>query len=118
MNYSSTCRIKIPAGHTLEADSRCGAEQHGHLYTIDVTWEREGFPNTDLMDWMLVREKVLALGMELRNRQLNKMLGAQVPNVYGVASFFMERLAMTVPVTKVEAREDDDISAIIERSDH
>lgn len=118
MRYLSSARIRIPAGHALDIASRCGPEAHGHLYTVEVTWVREGFPNTDLDNWVLVREKVLDLGMELKNRSLNKMLGAQVPNAYGVASFFMERLSIHVPVIKVEVREDGDLGAVIERDDN
>lgn len=114
MQYSSSATVQISAGHK-EPNEWCGDKHHGHQYTIVVTWDREGFPATDLTEWSLVRAKVLALGMELKHRDLNDMLGAATPNVFGVASFFMERLAINVPVTRVEVREDSDPVAIIER---
>jgi len=82
---------------------------------VTVTWEREGFPATDLAEWAAHRERVLDLALELKHRDLAKMLGAQVPNVFGVASFFMERLSLNVNVIRVEARQDDDPVAIIDR---
>lgn len=118
MNYLSQATVMISAGHTLEANAWCGSHEHGHRYTITVTWTREGYPATDHAVWILTREKILTLAMELKNRELNKMLGPTVPNVYGVASFFMERLSINVPVTRVEVREDDDPIAIIERPDN
>ena len=81
-----------------------------------TTFVREGYANKDLTDWTRQRQRVLALVLELRNRNLNAMLGAQVPNVFGVASFFMERLVINEPVSRIEVREDvNGPVAIIER---
>ncbi len=115
MNYSSSATVTFSAGHLLDANAWCGSQQHGHRYTVTVAWDREGFPATDHAVWIGTREKLLNLALELKDRDLGKMLGANVPNVFGVASFFMERLSINVPVTKVEVREDDDPVAIIER---
>lgn len=107
MKYTSTVVLSFGAGHKLEiGDHLCGAHNHGHLYAIEVTFDREGYPDKDLVDWTRQRSKTLDLVMELKNRELNKMLGAQVPNVFGVASFFMERLAINEPVNRVEVYED------------
>lgn len=116
MRYSSEASVTISAGHTPDANEWCGAHHHGHRYTVTVTFDREGYPATDHAAWVPVRTKLLDLAMELKNRSLNDMLGAQVPNVFGVASFFMERLAINVPVTQVKVSEDDGPVAIIERS--
>lgn len=101
------------AGHTL-SDGPCGDKDHGHRYAVTVTWRREGYPATDLEQWMIDAGKVLDLRAELHLRSLNKMLGAAEPNVFGVASFFMERLALNTQVIKVEVHESDGPSAIIE----
>jgi len=116
MNYSSSATVTVSAGHSPDANEWCGSQPHGHRYTITVTWDREGFPATDHAVWVLTRTKLLDLGLELKNRDLGKMLGASVPNVFGVASFVMDRMSPTVPVIKVEVREDDDPVAIIERA--
>lgn len=115
MNYRSSATTWFSAGHTLEANGWCGDKQHGHRYTVTVTFDREGYPTTDHAAWCEGRQKVLDLVMELKDRDLNKMLGAQVPNVFGVAAFVMERLAINLSVTRVEVREDDGPCAIIER---
>lgn len=116
MNYLSQTTIRFPAGHTLDTNEWCGIHPHGHRYTVIVTFVREGFPVTDHDDWIRVREKTLSLALELKDRDLGKMIGAQVPNVFGVASFFMDRLAINVPVTRIEVHQDDDPVAIIERT--
>jgi 6-pyruvoyl-tetrahydropterin synthase len=115
MKYSSQATIRFSAGHTPKANEWCGPHTHGHRYTVTVTWEREGYPSTDHVVWVITRQKVLDLALEIKDRDLGKMLGATVPNVFGVASFFMERLTINVPVTRVEVREDDGPIAIIER---
>jgi len=115
MIYSSQATVRFGAGHQ-EPNDWCGVKHHGHQYEVTVVWDREGFPVTDLDQWAVNRAKILDLAFELRNRDLNDMLGAATPNVFGVASFFMERLAINVPVTRVEVREDSDPVAIIERS--
>lgn len=116
MRYSSQATIRFSAGHKPDANEWCGSHAHGHRYVVTITFDREGYPATDHAVWILTRTKLLELAMELKNRELDKMLGAAVPNVFGVASFFMERLAITVPVTRVEVREDDDPVAIIDRT--
>jgi len=114
MRYYSSATVQFGAGHA-QPNEWCGDKPHGHRYTVTATWEREGFPATDLAEWVLIRTRLLALAVELKNRQLDKMLGSAVPNVYGVASFFMERLAINAPITRIEVREDDDPVATIER---
>lgn len=114
MRYYSSATVKFGAGHA-SPNEWCGDKPHGHRYTVTATWEREGFPATDLAEWTHVQQKLVALEAELRNRQLDKMLGSAVPNVFGVASFFMERLALNAPITRIEVREDDDPTAVIER---
>ena len=114
MRYYSSATVRFGAGHALP-NEWCGDKPHGHQYTVTVSWEREGFAATDLIQWIDIRQKSLDLALELKNRQLDKMLGSAVPNVYGVASFFMERLAINAPVTRIEVREDDDPVATIER---
>lgn len=100
MRYSSRYRVKFDAGHR---------------YTVIVTFEREGYAETDRDEWERIVPLVDALASELRNRQLDKMLGAHHPSVYGVAAFFMDRLALNAPVIEVEVRESDGPSAIIAR---
>jgi 6-pyruvoyl-tetrahydropterin synthase len=117
VRYSSSATIWFSAGHTPEPNAWCGDKPHGHRYTVNVTWDREGYPTTDHAAWIEARQMILMLCLELKDRDLNKMLGAQVPNVFGVAAFFMERLSINIPVTKVKVREDDGPVAIIER-DH
>lgn len=114
MIYLSQATVRFGAGHKVD-NPWCGGKAHGHEYTVSVIWAREGFSGTDLDAWAIDRERVLELALELKNRGLNDMLGAQVPNVFGVASFFMERLAINLNVTRVEVREDRDPVAIIER---
>lgn len=116
MKTSSSATVTFGAGHSLKDSEWCGDKPHGHRYTVMVTWEREGFPTADLAEWEVNRQRVLDLALELKNRELNKMLGAAVPNVFGVASFFMERLALNMPVVKVEVHEDSDPVAFIERN--
>jgi len=117
MRYAFTATVTFGAGHHLPADSWCGDKQHGHQYEVRVTMNREGYPDKDLIEWSRARASLLELALELKNRDLTKMLGAQVPNVFGVAAFFMERLSINFPVTRVEVREDSDPVAIIERDD-
>lgn len=116
MKYSSEATVRFSAGHTPDANEWCGSHTHGHRYKVTVTFDREGYPSTDHAVWIGTRTKLLDLALELKNRDLGKLLGPNVPNVFGVASFFMERLSINVPVTRVEVREDDDPVAIIERS--
>lgn len=116
MKYASQATLKFSAGHSPDANAWCGSHPHGHRYTVTITFDREGFPATDHAVWVGVRQKFLDLILELKDRELEKMLGAQVPNVFGVASFFMERLAINVPVTRVKVSEDDGPVAIIERT--
>ena len=104
------------AGHTVD-NELCGSKPHGHRYEVTATWAREGFPKTDLEFWWADAQRLDALRKELSNRDLNTMLGAQEPNVFGVASFFMERLAIATNVIKVEVHESDGPSAVIERTD-
>jgi 6-pyruvoyl-tetrahydropterin synthase len=115
MRYIASASVSFGAGHSLGLESWCGIHAHGHSYQVTVSWIREGFAATDLDAWMLNRQRLLDLALELKNRDLAKMLGAQVPNVFGVASFFMERLSLNINVTRVEVREDNDPVAIIER---
>lgn len=114
MRTLSRANVHFSAGHNLEANAWCGSHQHGHRYEVVVTWEREGYPATDHAVWQRVRQNILDLALELKDRDLNKMLGAQVPNVFGIAAFFMERLTINVPVTRVEVIEQDGPEAIIE----
>ena len=102
MNYSSAYSVKFDAGHR---------------YRVTITWKREGYGETDSIDWTLNCKRVDALADELRNRDLIKMLGPHHPSAYGVASFFMDRLKINVPVTKVEVHESDGPIAIIEHQD-
>lgn len=113
MKYSSSATVTFGAGHAMP-NEWCGDKPHGHQYRVTATWQNEGFPATDLLLWTVTRQKVLDLALELKNRQLDKMLGPAVPNVYGVASFFMERLSLHAPIIRIEVREDDDPVAIIE----
>jgi hypothetical protein len=108
--------LSFPAGHQ-NANSWCGEHAHGHWYTVICTWDREGFAATDLETWVLYRKKALDLTLELKDRDLTKMLGPQVPNAFGVATFFMERLAIASPIRTVEVHEDDTHGpvAVIER---
>lgn len=107
--------MRFGAGHTNDSEW-CGEKPHGHEYVVTVTWEREGFPKTDLEQWTRYRDAVLQLALELKNRDLGVQLGPQEPNVFGVAAFFMDRLAIIVPVTKVEVHESDGPIAIIDRT--
>ena len=113
MIYRTRSTVYFDAGHTVD-DYQCGDKPHGHRYEVTVTWTREGYPATDLDEWALSAKRLEDLRDELNKRDLNKMLGAAVPNVFGVASFFMERLRINTPVVKVEAHESDGPSAIIE----
>jgi len=114
MKYGSQASVAFGAGHH-HPNGWCGDHPHGHRYTVTVTWQREGYPETDHDEWVLVRQRILDLALELKNRELDKMLLPTVPNVFGMASFFMERLSINVPVTRVEVREDDDPVATIDR---
>lgn len=105
--------MAFDAGHTLD-NYQCGDKPHGHRYEVTVTWTREGYPVTDLDEWSRDAKHLEDLRDELRRRDLNKMLGAAEPNVFGVASFFMERLAIVTPVTQVEVHESDGPTALIE----
>lgn len=102
MNYSSAYSVWFDAGHR---------------YKVTITWEREGYGETDQVDWGLVVRKIDALAAELRDRELAKMLGPHHPSAYGIASFFMDRLKINVPVIKVEVHESDGPVAIIEHHD-
>lgn len=113
MIYKTRSTVSFDAGHTLN-NYQCGDKPHGHRYTVTVTFEREGFPATDLDEWSRCAAHVEDLRDELRKRDLNKMLGAAVPNVFGVASFFMERLAIVTPVIEVEVHESDGPTAVLE----
>ena len=104
------------AGHTVD-NEHCGDKPHGHRYTVTALWAREGFPSADIERWWQYSRKLDELRKELSRRDLNKMLGAQEPNVFGVASFFMERLSLTTNVIEVEVHESDGPSAVIERTD-
>ena len=100
MNYSSAYSVKFDAGHR---------------YTVRVEWTREGFPaGVDQDKWDLAASFIDDLAHELRNRDLAKMLGPHHPSVWGIAAFFMERLAINVPVTRIEVHESDGPVAIIE----
>lgn len=118
VNYSTQVILSFPAGHHLhDPAGPCGDRPHGHHYRVIVTLSREGYAQTDLDEYARAREVVLSLVKELRNRSLNDMLGAQEPNVYGLASFFMERLAINVPVIGVEVHEDDTGPRAVIRTD-
>lgn len=106
MNYHMSATLGFAAGHQVD-DEWCGPHQHGHLFEVTCTWGREGFASTDLELWTVYRGKMLDLVQELKDRDLNKMLGAQVPNVFGVAAFFVERLAILTPLVVVEVKLDD-----------
>jgi 6-pyruvoyl-tetrahydropterin synthase len=105
-----TATLSFSAGHQLKVKkdevSPCGDKMHGHHWTVEFTWTREGYPTTDAVAYLLDRAKALDLVLELKNRNLNDMLGAQVPNVFGLASFFMERLMIMSPIAMVEVHED------------
>jgi 6-pyruvoyl-tetrahydropterin synthase len=109
VKYLSSATVTFGAGHQIEG---CDG---GHQYTVTVTFSREGFHEADMVEWKLYHAKVFLLSDELKDRSLNKMLGSKYPNVFGIAAFFMERLTILMPVTKVEVREDSDPVAIIER---
>jgi len=102
--------MQYSSGYTVRFDA-------GHRYTVTVTWTREGFPETDLEAFTLGKTRVDALTRELANRDLIKMLGSYHPSCYGIASFFMDRLAINMPVQRVEVHESDsDIRATVEAS--
>jgi len=87
----------------------------GHRYTVDITWDREGLTEADLTQFDAAVELTRALRFELANRSLEKMLGPHHPSPYGIASFFLERLKLNLPVTEVRVHESDsDVVAIIE----
>ena len=113
MIYKSRSTVSFDAGHTVD-NYQCGDKPHGHRYTVTATWAREGYPATDLDEWGLFAKHLEDLRDELRHRDLNKMLGAQEPNVFGVASFFTERLAHVTTLLKVEVHESDGPTAILE----
>lgn len=115
MIYKSRSTVYFNAGHTVD-DFQCGDKPHGHRYEVTVTFLREGYPATDLAEWSDAAGKVEDLRDELNKRDLNQMLGAAIPNAFGVAAFFMDRLAINLPITKVEVHESDGPIAIIERS--
>ena len=114
MRYTSSATVRFGAGHTIGGDW-CGDKPHGHQYIVTATFARQGFPETDIPEWIRCRSVLLSLAMELKNRELDKMLGPKHPSVFGVASFFMDRLSLITNVVKVEASEDGDPTAIIER---
>lgn len=114
MNYRTRSTVFFDAGHTVNNEV-CGDKPHGHRYTVTVTWAREGYPATDLELWWTDARKLEDLRKELNHRELNRMLGASEPNVFGVAGFFMERLAAVSNVIKVEVNESDGPTAIVER---
>lgn len=89
----------------------------GHRYTVTILWTREGYGETDLGEWVRVVKLIDALADELRNRDLTKMLGPHHPSAYGIASFFMDRLKINVPVIRVGVHESDGPIAIIEHPD-
>lgn len=87
----------------------------GHRYTVVVVWEREGLSEPDGHQFDRAVESILSLRFELANRQLDKMLGPHHPSAFGIASFFMERLKLNLPVLEVRVHESDsDIVAIVE----
>lgn len=86
----------------------------GHRYTVDIEWTREGAAGIDLDEWQRAKSSIDALTAELRNRDLAKMLGPHHPSVFGVAAFFMERLSIIHPITRVRIHESDGPTAIIE----
>lgn len=104
--------MQYSSGYTTAFDA-------GHRYTVSVTWDREGAAGLDLDAFRHAQVKIEALAFELADRSLPKMLGPHHPSAFGIASFFMERLAINLKVTKVEVHESgSDIRAIIEgRSD-
>ena len=114
MRYTDSATVRFGAGHKVD-NAWCGDKPHGHQYKVTATFSREGFQETDGEQWERHRAVLLSLAMELKNRDLGQMLGAKAPNVYGIASFFMDRLAMVTNPVKVEVREDSDPTAIIER---
>lgn len=84
-----------------------------------VEWDREGFAETDLDGWVITAEAIERAKAELANRDLGRMLGPHHPSVMGIAAFFMERLRLTHPITKVEVHESDGPTGIIENDpDH
>lgn len=113
MIYKTRSTVYFSAGHTVD-DYQCGDKPHGHSYEVTVTWAREGYPSTDLDEWSRCAKELDDLRAELHHRDLNKMLGAAYPNVFGVATFFMERLAIVTPVTQVEVHESDGPAAVLE----
>lgn len=77
----------------------------GHRYRVDVVWASTGVGDHDLDDFPRVAKLITGLAYELDGRELSKQLGPYHPSVVGVAAFFMERLAINVPVTRVEVHE-------------
>lgn len=86
----------------------------GHRYTVEIEWTREGAAAFDLEAWQRTVVSIDSLAAELRNRDLDKMLGPHHPSVFGVAAFFMERLSLNHPITRVRIHESDGPTALIE----
>jgi hypothetical protein len=102
--------MQYSSGYTTSFDA-------GHRYTVTVLWERDGAAGTDIETWYINRQKVDDLVYELADRDLAKMLGPHHPSAFGIASFFMERLSINLPVKKVEVHESStDIRAAVEAS--
>lgn len=100
MKYLSSFRKKFDAGHR---------------YTVDIEWSREGAAVADLEAWQRTVFAIESLTYELADRSLEKQLGPHHPSVYGIAAFFMERLSLSHPITRVRVHESGNgIVAIIE----
>lgn len=99
--------MRYHSGYSVEFNA-------GRRYRVSTEWVREGFGETDHDEWVRVSGLIDDLVRELRDRDLSKMLGPHHPSAYGIAAFFMDRLRINCPISRVEVHEYDGPSASIE----
>jgi 6-pyruvoyl-tetrahydropterin synthase len=94
MKYLANTRLWFDAHHRIDDDEREGRD-HGHRFTVSVTYEVPGDPSLATVDISAAEVHIEKVVSELDNRSLNAMTPIH-PSVSGTARYFWERLAILI----------------------
>lgn len=104
-------RTWFSGSHDLGSGALC-TRLHGHRWTVDikVTEEPDRLP-----DKAALMRALMEIRNELHGRDVNAMIAPSLPDVHGIAAWFMERLLLRFPINEVTVWQDDELGATLWR---
>lgn len=90
MRVVVSASVTFDAGHRAAPPDECDISHHGHRWEIRATADGEEYISE-------MRNGLLAIGDELRNRDLAEMLPGVLLTPTGMAAYVRERINLHVP---------------------